>query len=325
MIKRPAGQEKLTAFFENAAASNSLGHAYIIEGEEGSGKKTLAAYFAALAVCQRGTACGECPQCRQAEQGVNPDITVISAEGKASVSVDAVRAMIGSVAYRAVHGGRKVFIIQDADLLTPQAQNALLKVIEEPPRDTLFLLLCSHRSRMLRTITSRTQALKLQPTPKEILHQIVPSCSEFQLSYCNGNPGKLIKLCADEEFKQFRDGTVKSIVRLFTGGSEALYEAADFFEQSKERKEDLFTIMLYMLRDVMCKKNQLTQYIINADKAEELNAISSVMTPYSCMKAIEAVLDAEKGMGKYGNYNLAVQTMLIRCQNALKKSNSGGS
>lgn len=306
------------AFFQNAIANDSLGHAYIIEGEEGSGKKTLAAYFAALAVCAHGNACGDCPQCRQTDSEVNPDITIISAEGKTSISVDTVRDMIATVAYRAVHGGRRVFIIQDADLLTPQAQNALLKVIEEPPVGVLFLLLCKHRSQMLRTIQSRTQTLKLAPTPKEVLAQIVPDCGEFELAYCKGNPGKLIKICDDAEFKEFRDGAVESITRLFTGSDESLYDTADFFEQNKERKDDLFTIMLYMLRDVMCKKTMLTKFIINSDKADALNAISSVMSPYSCMKAIDAVLEAERGMGKYGNYNLAVQTMLIRCRNTIR-------
>lgn len=318
MIIRPKGQEKLTAFFEKAVANDSLGHAYIIEGEEGSGKKTLAAYFAALAVCADGTACGECAQCRQTAAEVNPDITVIFSGGKASVSVDDVRSLIATVAYRAVHGGRRVFIIQDADLMTPQAQNALLKVIEEPPKGVLFLLLCSQRSKMLRTILSRTQTLKLAPVSKDILAQIAPGCGAFELAYCKGNPGKLLKICSDEEFKEFRNVAVDAVVRFFTGGEESLYDTADFFEKNKERKEDLYAIMLYMLRDVMYKKLMLTKLIINSDKAEALNAISAVVSPYSCMKSIEAVLEAERSMGKYGNYNLAVQAMLIRCKNAIR-------
>lgn len=319
MIKRPLGQEKLVTFFEKAVANDSLGHAYIIEGEAGSGKRTLSNYFAALAVCANGNACGNCRQCMQTNAEVNPDITVISADGKTSISVDKVREVISTVAYRAVHGGRRVFIIQDADLMTTQAQNALLKVIEEPPAGVVFLLLCRQKSQMLRTITSRAQTLKAAPLSKDVLKQIVPECGEFELAYCKGNAGKLIKICADEEFKSFRDGAAEVIGKLFTKGEESLYDAADFFEQNKDRKEDLFTIMLYILRDVMCKKTMLSKFIINADKADTISAIAAVLSPASCMRAIEAVLEAERGMGKYGNYNLAVQTMLIRCKNAMKK------
>jgi len=319
LIKRPLGQDKLVAFLKKAVTNDSLGHAYIIEGESGAGKKTLADYFAALAVCANGTACGKCRQCAQTEAGVNPDITVVSAEGKTSVSVDTVRELISTVAYHAVHGGRRVYIIQDADLMTPQAQNALLKVIEEPPAGVVFLLLCKQKSQMLRTITSRTQVLKPAPLSKDTLKQIVPDCGEFELAYCKGNAGKLIKICADNEFKTFRNNAVETIGKLFTHGEESLYDTADFFEQNKERKEDLFAIMLYVLRDVMCKKTMLSKFIINADKADIINRISSALSPSSCMRAIEAVLEAERGMGKYGNYNLAVQTMLIRCKNAMKK------
>ena len=318
MITPPLGQDKLVGFFKKAIANDSLGHAYIIEGDTGIGKKTLAGYFAALAVCAEGNACGECKQCKQTEAGVNPDISILTPEDKPSIGVDAVRDFISRVAYRSIHGGRQVFIIQDADLMTVQAQNALLKIIEEPPKGILFLLLCRQKSQLLRTITSRAQILKLSPLPKEILSQIAPGCGEFELTYCKGNPGKLIRICADEEFKEFRNKAVDIIAKVFTGSDESLYDAADFFEANKERKEDLFTITLYVLRDVMCKKNGLTPFIINADKANTINAVSSVLTPAGCMRAIEAVLDAERGMGKYGNFNLAVQSMLIHCRNAMK-------
>ncbi|MBR2476843.1 MAG: DNA polymerase III subunit delta' [Clostridia bacterium] len=322
MITPPLGQDKLVGFFKKAIREDSLGHAYIIEGDTGIGKKTLAGYFAAMAVCAEGTACGECKQCKQTIAEVNPDITVLSADGKASIGVDAVRDFISTVAYRSVHGGRHVFIIHDADLLTVQAQNALLKVIEEPPKGVLFLLLCKQKAQLLRTITSRSQILKLSPLPKEVLSKIVPDCGGFELTYCKGNPGTLIRICADEEFKEFRNNAVDVVAKVFTDGDEALYDAVDFFEANKERKEDLFTITLYVLRDVMCKKNGLTPFIINADKANTINAVSAVLTPATCMRAIESVLEAERGMGKYGNFNLAVQSMFIRARNAMKNGNN---
>ncbi len=319
MIKRPLGRESLVSFFEKAVSSDSLGHAYIIEGEAGAGKRFIADYFAALAVCANGNACGKCRQCMQSEAGVNPDITVISAEEKSSISIDAVRDLITTVNYRSVHGGRRVYIIQDADLLTIQAQNALLKVIEEPPAGVVFLLLCRHKSQMLRTITSRAQVLKAIPLSKEVLKQIVPASSEFELAYCKGNPGKLMEICADDEFRTFRDTAIDLIGKMFTESDKALYDTADFFEKNKERKDDLFTIMLYVLRDVMFKKTMLSPLIINSDKADIINRISSVLSPFACMRAVESVLEAERGMGKYGNYTMAVQSMLIRCKNAMKK------
>ena len=319
MIIKPLGQEKLVTFFKNALTNSSLGHAYIIEGDSGSGKKTIARYFAAITVCKNGNACGECAACKQSAAEVNPDVTVVSAEGKSSVGVDKIRQLISTVGYKSVHGGYRVFIIEDANLLTPQAQNALLKVIEEPPKKVLFLLLCDRKSHMLKTIVSRTQTLKLSPLSAENLAKIVPSCSDFVLSYCNGNPGRLIEICADEEFKNFRDGVADCVLRLFTDGYNGLNHTADFFEQNKERKSDIFTITLYLLRDVMCLKNSPKTTLINSDKRDVLNSLSKVLSKRACIKVIEVILDAEKGMGKYGNFNLAVMNMLIRCQNTIKK------
>ena len=318
MIIEPLGQEKLVTFFKNALANSSLAPAYIIEGDSGSGKKTIARYFAAMTVCQSKVACGDCPSCKQSEAEVNPDITVISAEGKASVGVDKIRQLISTVNYKSVHGGHRVFIIEDAHLMTTQAQNALLKVIEEPPEKVLFLLLCEKKSQMLRTIVSRTQVLKLSPLSDENLLKVVPGCSGFELSYCNGNPGKLIKICADEEFKSFRDGVADCILDLFTD-SDGLNRTADFFELHKERKSDIFTITLYLLRDVMCMKNSPRTPIINSDKRDVLDGLSRVLSRKACVKVIETILDAEKGMGKYGNFNLAVMTMLIKCRNTIKQ------
>lgn len=317
MIKRPLGQERLTGFFENAVANGSLGHAYIIEGESGSGKRTLARYFAALALCENGSACGECASCAETDAETNPDLTVISAEGKASVSVDKIRQITSTVSYKPVHGGRRVYILEDASLITPQGQNALLKVIEEPPKGTLFLLLCDRRTQMLRTILSRTQTLKLTPLSKDILKKIVPNATDFELSFCNGNPGKLIKISSDSEFKEFRDGVAEAVARLFAGNDADFYDTLDFFEQCKERKDDLFAIMLYILRDVMFKKKMMKGFIVNSDKEDILNRISAALSPKACMQATEAVLEAERGLGKYGNYNLAVQAMLIRCKNTI--------
>lgn len=322
MITPPLGQDKLVGFFKKAIREDSLGHAYIIEGDTGIGKKTLAGYFAAMAVCAEGTACGNCKQCKQTIAEVNPDISVLTVGEKSSIGVDAVREFISTVAYRSIHGGRRVYIIHDADLLTVQAQNALLKVIEEPPKGVLFILLCKQKAQLLRTITSRSQILKLSPLPKEILSKIVPESREFELSYCKGNPGTLIRICADEEFKEFRSSAIDVIAKVFTGSDEALYDAVDFFESNKERKDDLFSITLYVLRDVMYKKNGLAKFIVNSDMVDVINAVSAVLTPVSCMRAIETVLDAERGMGKYGNFTLAVQAMFIRCRNAMKNGNN---
>ena len=314
MIIKPYGQERLVSFFEKALSSDSLSHAYTIEGDTGSGKKTLARYFATLAVCENGNACGKCASCRESIADTNPDIMWIFPDGKTSLSVDKIRQMIETVSYRSIHGGRRVFIIDDAHLMTTQAQNALLKVIEEPPKNVIFFLLCKQRSKLISTITSRTQSLKLAPLSNEELLKIAPESNSFQLMYARGNPGKLLKIRGEAGFDDFRNDMIGLICKMYTDGDEYMYELADFFDQNKELKDDLFTIMVYLLRDVMYKKIGLNKFIVNNDKEDIINRISNNLTGASCMGAIEAVLEAERNVGKNVNYNLAIQNMLIKCK-----------
>ena len=314
MIIKPYGQQRLISFFEKALLSGNLSHAYTIEGDTGSGKKTLARYFAALAVCEKGNACGECASCRESVADTNPDIMWIFPDGKTSLSVDKVRQMIETVSYRSVHGGRRIFIIDDAHLMTIQAQNALLKVIEEPPKNVVFFLLCKQRSKLISTITSRTQNLKLMPLSNDELLKIAPGSNNFQLTYANGNPGKLLKIRGEAGFDDIRNDMLYLICKMFTDGNEYMYELADFFEQNKELKDDLFTIMVYLLRDVMYKKIGLCKFIVNSDKEDVINKISQNLNSASCIGAIEAVLEAERSVGKNVNYNLAIQNMLIKCK-----------
>lgn len=320
MIIRPEGQDKLTGFFENAVRGNTLGHAYIIEGDEGSGKRTLAMYFAALCVCESGSFCGECKQCKQTVAGANPDIITVSAEGKSSLTVDKVRDVTESLALRSFHGGRRVIIIEDADLMTVQAQNALLKSIEEPPMGTVFLLLCRRASFMLSTIISRTQVLKMAPVTEEILRKIVPGCTDFEYSYCEGNVGKLIRLSEDKDFKQFRTDASELILKLFTGEDSALYDAVDFFDANKDRKGDLMSVFTLIMRDVFCKKTNLQRFVINTDMPHVIDGISAKCQGSDAAKALIEILESESAvLSKYANYAMAVQSMLIRCKNVINK------
>lgn len=320
MIIKPEGQDRIIGFFEEAIRSNTLGHAYIIEGDEGSGKRTLALYLAALATCEEGTLCGECRQCKQSAAGTNPDIITVSAEGQASLKIEVIRALIDKLGLKSFHGGRRVIIIEDASIMTPQAQNALLKSIEEPSEGTVFLILCERASQMLPTIISRTQTLTLAPLSVETLKKIVPRCSDFEYRYCNGNPGTLLRLSEDGEFREFRKRASEVIASVFCGGEDKVYDCAEFFEENKDRKADLMTILTLLIRDVLYRKNGLDNLIVNTDMTELVNSISAKCSSTSCANALSEVLEAEGGiLSKYSNYAMAVSAMLIKIRYAISK------
>ncbi len=155
-------KENLTA----ALKQNRISHGYLICGPEGSGKQTLANLLAAAAVC-RGTdrPCCTCSDCRKALSGLHPDVITVDDPEKKTVSVDLVRQARTDMYVRPNEAERKVYIFPRAQDMRTEAQNALLKVLEEPPAYGMFLLLADMPEKLLPTIRSRCVELKLQEVP----------------------------------------------------------------------------------------------------------------------------------------------------------------
>ncbi len=156
-------------------ARGRLPHAIGLEGPAGSGKTQLALRLAQALVCQAQPArrpCGQCPHCRLALAGSHPDITLLApAEGKESISVEAVRQLRTSAQLRPNQAEARVFVIQNAQGLTLPAQNALLKILEEPPPAVHFVLTYQGSQALLPTLRSRMTALALQPPMAELPEQ----------------------------------------------------------------------------------------------------------------------------------------------------------
>lgn len=148
-----------------AVAEKRIPHAILLEGDKGTGRHTLMRFLSRAAVCDgENSPCGECRGCHLAEIGTHPDITVIAPEdGKKNITVAQIRA-VRTEAYVKPHMAvRRVFVIDKADTMNEQAQNALLKVLEEPPADIIFILIAESAAALLDTIISRCTVLSLVP------------------------------------------------------------------------------------------------------------------------------------------------------------------
>lgn len=159
------GNTALKSLISSHIRSKTLSHAYIIEGIAGSGKRTLAKEISKALCCEgKGDVipCQKCRSCTRTSDGYNTDIYTLSRGDKATISVDEVREMTQTLGYYPDDGDVKVYIIEDAERMTAQAQNALLLSLEEPPSYVVFLLLTVDASLLLETVRSRAQTLKTE-------------------------------------------------------------------------------------------------------------------------------------------------------------------
>lgn len=174
-FKDVVGHKDIIQYIQNAVEQDKVSHAYILNGAKGSGKKMLAKLFAMTLQCENSQSepCGECRSCRQADSGNQPDIITIQHEKPGSISVDDIREQLnGDIMIKPYSNRYKIYIIPEADLLTVQAQNALLKTIEEPPEYAIIFLLTENADSLLPTIRSRCVMLKLRNIKDTLIKSI---------------------------------------------------------------------------------------------------------------------------------------------------------
>ena len=263
-FKDVVGHKDILKYISSAVENNRVSHAYILNGERGSGKRMLANLFATTLLCESGNSepCGKCHSCRQAESGNHPDIIRVTHEKPNSISVDDIRTQVNNtVDIKPYQGPYKVYIIPQADLMTPQAQNAILKTIEEPPAYAVVMLLADNPDALLPTISSRCVQLNLKPVGDQLVKDYlmnemhVPDYqAEVDASLAQGNIGKAERIARSPEYEE----TLESALRMAKyADSMPLYEIVETIKKltaEKDNIDDYFDIFSLWFRDVLLFK-----------------------------------------------------------------------
>lgn len=257
------GHEQVVDYIRRGIKEDKLSHAYILAGEKGAGKKMLATLFATTLQCrERGdNPCGKCQSCIQAESGNHPDIIWVTHE-KASISVDDIRNQINNdIEIKPYSSPYKIYIVPDGDKMTEQAQNALLKTIEEPPSYGVIILLTENVNQFLPTILSRCVSLTLKPVPPHMVkkhlmekYEVPDYMAEISAKFSQGNVGKAIRYASSDEFIEIKNETLHMLTHL---EEMKTYEIMQFIKSVSEKKKDLndyLDLMLLWYRDVLLFK-----------------------------------------------------------------------
>lgn len=263
-LKDILGNEILKEHFVAAVRHQKVSHAYIIEGEKGSGKKMLAEAFAKILQCEQGEeeACGQCTSCIQMEHRDHPDVIRVVHEKPNVISVHEMREqVVNTIDIKPYKGPYKIYIIDEAEKMNNAAQNAILKTIEEPPSYAILLLLTTNRGAFLPTILSRCILLNVKPVPeiaikKYLMEQfhIPKETAEFCAGYSMGNIGKAKDAALSEEFLEIRNFNISVLQYIHETEDFEIVEKVKTLKKWKDSINDCLDIMLMWFRDILLLK-----------------------------------------------------------------------
>lgn len=314
----PCGREDEARLFQNIIKSGRLGQAYIINAPEGMGKKTLTNYILSLLFCDTHSSCGTCPSCRSLLAHCHPDAVYLTREeDKASLGVDRVRAIKQEVYTKPAMAPYKAVVAEEMELATDGAQNAMLKMIEEPPENVVFFLLCSSMAPILPTIVSRSVTVNLKPLPPDVLRRIF-GAEEHLIAASFGSPGALKRLMEDTEYASFRDDVTDAFFCVSADEPYSPYAAAQKLDAYKTRPAEVFEIMLTLARDVYFRKTGLSHMIINKDKYNYIDSFAQKLSEVKISRIIQHIKDTLSQKGPSGNFAMAVTIMLLKIRSEMR-------
>lgn len=220
------GNELIKNQLKSAIRSGTISHSYMITGEKGMGKKTMAEAFLLELFCtqkdENDNPCLHCPECRKILSGNHPDVIYISHEKPNTISVDDVREqLLDTIDIKPYEGSYKVYVMPEADKMTAQAQNALLKTLEEPPAYAVILLLVNDDKKLIDTVRSRVIKENLRPLTDDVIKEYLREHFELPnekldicVAFSKGNLGRAIELCGSETFSEWYQRVMKILKNL---------------------------------------------------------------------------------------------------------------
>ena len=321
-FKDVVGHKDILKYISSAVENNRVSHAYILNGERGSGKKMLANLFAMTLLCETGDnePCGKCHSCKQAESGNHPDIIRVTHEKPNSISVDDIRTQVNNtVDIKPYQGPYKVYIIPQADMMTPQAQNAILKTIEEPPSYAVFLLLTENAETLLPTINSRCVMLKLRNIKDTLIKKYLMENLEIPdykadmcTAFAQGNMGRAIMLANSDHFNEIREEAVQLLKHISEMDLNEIVAAVKNISVYKLEITDYLDIIMIWYRDVLLYK--ATKEIDKVVFKDQLQSIKE-QARKSSYEGIELILESlEKAKARLKanvNFDLVMELLFL--------------
>ena len=321
-FKAVIGQEHLKEHLQNAIAGGKVSHAYLIEGEVGAGKEFIAKIFVKILQCESGgnEACGECRSCKQMDSKNHPDVIWVTHEKPGSIGVEDIRSQIvNDVEIKPYYGPKKVYIMNEAELMTTQAQNTLLKTLEEPPSYSLIILLTTNAKALLPTVQSRCINLRMKPVEDKKLEEYLmqeKKLPDYKAKVCaafaRGNMGKAKALAESEDFEKLKDEAVSLLKYVQEMEVAEIMSAIKNINDYKFDINNYIDIITVWFRDVLLFKATMDiNSLIFKDEIQTIKKIAGRSSYEGLENILESLQKAQVRLNAKVNFELTMELLFL--------------
>ena len=316
------GHNQIVDHLKNAIRMEKISHAYIFNGESNAGKMMLAEAFAMALQCENhgDEPCMECRSCHQAKEHNQPDIIYVSHDKPNVISVDDIRQQLNNdIVIKPYNSKYKIYIVDEAEKMNVQAQNALLKTIEEPPTYGIILLLTTNADSFLPTILSRCITLNLKTVNEDLIksylmkkYQIPDYQADVCAAFAQGNVGKAIQLAASDEFNELKAAALSIVKKL---EDMDLYELNQLIKQINEFKpkiHEYFDLLTLWFRDVLyLKATNDVNNLIFKDEVYDIKKQAAKRSYSGIETILQALEQSRVRLNANVNFDLVIELLLL--------------
>ncbi len=313
------GQRRAVSVLTRMLERDRLPHALLFSGIDGIGKQTTAKAVAMVLNClkpQGSSACHRCPSCRRLLSGNHPDLIIVKPD-KTFIKIDQVRSLRKRLMFAPIEGGRRLIIVNDSHAMNPEASNAMLKMLEEPPGNTHIVLTVAQTSDLLPTILSRCQHVPFRPLPAPLISEVLKErkgldedTATAMAILAKGSLGKALS-AEKGAWLDWRRGLLENVGSLPEVSMHKLFGFAEALAHDKDRLQDALDMIAVWFRDLLvCKCHP--EKILNRDYSDEIARISSAFSVHDLLEKVGAVFAAQRAIARNANRQLALEVMMLR-------------
>lgn len=319
-FKEIIGHRRPVRLLQKAILNDHLPQAYLFLGPEGVGKRLTALTLAKTLNCEeeREDCCERCLSCRKIEDSNHPDVSLIRPDGQ-FIRIEAIRQLQRSLSYRPYEGKQRVCVLDGADRIKAEGANALLKTLEEPPPDTLLILLATERDLLLPTVVSRCQEVRFTSLPinqmiEEVSRRLSLEKREAKTvaELSQGSLGKALEMF-DHEVWEKRPEIIGELIDLPSQDVGQAFAMAESLADFGESLPLVFPIMISWYRDLIIWNEQKdVDRLINQDFHEAVREKAILMSRRSLVRRIEAINQTSKALNRNVNRLLAMESLMLQ-------------